>query len=176
MSKLAKFQVSRTDGRSNAQVIIDLVKGGEPGQIYKYSEIISALETNTAQTYDIPSARNAVYSAHDRLLKECAIALQNIPGVGFRLAPASDHQVIANMRKRRSDTQLKRGLRTLQNVRWNEMDSETRKAHEGTLMVMSVLWANQQALDVRQSRCEKALKRLAGDSWSSEEPAALLSE
>jgi len=174
MSNLAKFQTSRTDGRSDAQVIIDLVKDGEPGRIYNYDELIAALEVNAPKSYDIPAARSAIYRSRKRLLEEHAIALQNITNVGFRFAPAAAHQMIAKLRKCRADRQMKEGLRVLQNVRWNEMDSATREAHEGQLLVMSALWANQKALEARQASTEKVLRRLMGDGWlaNSEEAAA----
>ncbi len=159
MTSVALFQTSRQDGRSDAQVIIDMVKEAEPERIFTYREIIDALQQNTDRTFNVETARAAVYRSAHRLLKEQARTLQNIHNVGYRLAPARDHQKIALVRKQKADVQLKRGLQTLENVRWDEMDEQTRAAHQGTLLIVSALYANQKAINDRMARIEETIQQ-----------------
>jgi len=158
------FKTSRADGRSDSQVIVDLVKDAAAGTLYTYDELSGALEANTAKKYSLAAVRGAIYRSESRVLRELSRRLQNISGVGYRVAPASAHHIMAANHKRRSDKQLKRGLRTLQNVHWDEMDAQTRMAHEGTLLIISALYANQRALEVRQAKTEDALRRAMGGS------------
>ncbi len=53
------FQITRTDGRSNAQVIIDLVCNQEPGRLYTFREIADALGAGSNKVYTVPDVRGA---------------------------------------------------------------------------------------------------------------------
>lgn len=152
------FETSRRDGRSDAQVILDMVQGEEPERVFTYHEIIEALQQNTNRTFNVETARSAVYRSAHRLLKEQARALQNVHNVGYRLAPACDHQKIALVRKQRADVQLKQGLHMLEHVRWDEMDEGARAAHQGTLMIVAALHSNQKAINDRLARIEKTIR------------------
>jgi uncharacterized membrane-anchored protein len=156
------FEITREDGRSNTQVLLDLVQGCEAGRTFAYDEIAEALSAGTDHAYSVEQVRAVAAKAYDRLLREQQRALHNVRGVGYRIAPASDHRRLAVDRKDRADVQLKRGLNTLRNVRWDEMEPEARKAHEGTLMVVSAMYEQQRALDRRQSSVEDAIRKLMG--------------
>jgi hypothetical protein len=155
-----RFDVTRSNGRSNAQVVIDLVKDGEPGVLYSYAQIAQALEQLADRTFDVPHVRAAVIGACPRLLKEYQRALHNVRLVGYRLAFASEHSRLALFRRRRADVQLRYGLRLLQHVRWEEMDENTRRAHQGHLMVTQAIVANQHALERRMNAVEQAIDTL----------------
>ena len=154
------FKITRQDGRSAADVVLDLVKGKSPGTVFSYQEIGDALSAGTNRVYNRGAIQAAVLGAHQRMLKEQARALHCVPNVGYRLAPAAQHLMLANNRKTRADKQLRLGVMTLQNVRWDELDDNQRKAHEGQLLVSSALLAQIQALDRRQSAVEDAIRRV----------------
>lgn len=151
------FVITRTDGRSNTQVVIDLVKAGEPGTVYTYDEFKTALEQGAVRSYTRVMVQAAVRDALARLLKEHQRALACVAGIGYKLAAAREHVGLALTRRRRADVQLRCGLRVLRNVRWNELDENARKAHEGVLMVTSAIYAQTSALERRQSAVERAL-------------------
>lgn len=151
------FEVTRSDGRSNSQVVIDHVKDGEPGRVYTYAEIGLALSVGTDHNYEVGSVRGAVIGSATRLSKEYQRTLHNVRLIGYRLAYAKEHMRLALQRKSRADVQIKKGLHILRNVRWDEMDSNTRIAHEGTLMITESLYANQMALDKRLRAVEQAI-------------------
>ncbi len=154
---MTQFQITRLDGRSNGQVIIDYVKDDKPGTEYTYARLASELSKGTDRTYDREAVRSIVMATYPRLLKEHQRALHNIRGVGYRLAFAHQHQTLALVRKRRADKQLKLGLMTLQKVRWDEMDQQQVLAHEGTLLVVGALYNAQAALSRRQDKVEETL-------------------
>lgn len=155
-----KFEIVRQDGRSNAQVLLDYFKNGMPGRVYTHAELADVLSAGTSRRYAVRDVRAVVAGLYTRLLKEQQRAIHSVRGLGYRLAYAKDQSGLALTRKRRSDVQLKKGLETLQHVAWHELDPDARKAHEGTLMVVGALWANQQALERRQSDVERAISNL----------------
>lgn len=160
MSKI--LEITRLDGRSNAQVILDLVKDHEPGRVFEYDEIITALEQGTDKHYTVRDVQGVISRLYSRMLKEQARALHAVPKVGYRLAPASFHTTLANNRKSRADKQMLRGMQTLQNVKWNEMNENERKAHEGQLLITSAIYSQMQALSRRQSKIEDLIASTFG--------------
>jgi len=154
------FVTTRSDGRSNSQVVLDLVKGESPGVVFSYEDLATELEKGVATTYDNAAVAGVVRNMMSRLLKEQQRALHNVRGIGYRLAPAREHMSLAHNRKRRADVQMKHGLDTLRHVRWDELDPATKAAHEGTLLIVSALYENQVALERRQTAIEETLKNI----------------
>jgi hypothetical protein len=158
-----QFQIARSDGRSNSQVILDLVRGAEPGRVFSYHDLGAALSVGMSRQFEIQAIRSVVRTMLARLLKEERRVLQNVPGVGYRLAFAGDHRQLSDDRKRRATAQLKRGLLILENVRWDEMDENQRAAHQGQLMVVGAMYAMQQMIDRRQRRQDQTIAELRRD-------------
>jgi hypothetical protein len=163
MTAPTRFQIARLDGRSDADVIYDTVAKAEPGTVFPFDDLVRALRDTgpTDRNVTVSTVRHAVRRVYTRLLRDEARTLQNIVGVGYRIAEASAHQTIAKARQRRADVQLHRGVQVLQHVRWEEMDANTRAAHEGTLLLLSALSQQQRQLSRRQSRIETALALLS---------------
>lgn len=158
----SRFEIRRADGRSDAQVIIDLVGGKTPGVIFSFAELASALGDGCAREFDEAAVRSAVNRAERRLLSEQSRTLLNVRGHGYKVAHAGEHSLIARNRKARSDVLLRKGMHTLRNVRWDEMDDNQRAAHEGTLLVLGAVMAAHDSIRERQDRIEKRLREVMG--------------
>lgn len=154
------FKIKRADGRSNAQVLLDFVKGKEAGAVFSYGEIAAALSEGSTKAYTERDVKGLAVKVYPRLLKEQARALHNVRNVGYRLAPASQHVALANHRQTKADRQMLRGVQTLQHVRWDEMDANQKLAHEGQLLVVGALYQSMKALERRQNAVEAAIKRV----------------
>jgi hypothetical protein len=152
---MVTFEITREDGRSNQQVLIDHVKDGEPGTLYTYRQLGELLGFD-----DRSRIQGVVNLSQHRLLKECNKTMTNVRGRGYRLAGASEHVGIACVRRRKADTQLRKGLHVLRHVDWDALDDESRKAHQGTLMVMSAVYSAQASMERRQASIEESLERL----------------
>lgn len=157
---MTAFEISRTDGRSNQQVVIDHVHAREPGTLFPYDELAEELGKGSERVFDRDAIRNAVTNANRRLLREYQRVLANVRNVGYRLAPASEHSSLALVRRRRADRELVIGLQLLRNVRWDELDPQARQAHAGILVVTEAIYANQRALERRQNEQEHAIREL----------------
>lgn len=156
---MSKFKITRADGRSNVEVMLDYVKGKDAGTVFTYEELAGALSADSNHVYKTTDVQSLAVKAYPRLLKEQARALHNVRGVGYRLAPAGFHVALANVRQSKADRQMLRGVQTLQHVRWDEMDENQRAAHEGQLMISSALYNQMKALERRQSLVEEAVKK-----------------
>lgn len=151
------FEIGRTDGRSDAEVICDLVADYSPGTIIKYDEICNALSVNTDRTYEIPAAQSIVCRAEHKLATRLSRCLVNIRGQGYKIALAQEHQRIAGTKKDRAQKLLKRGVSVLKHVRWGEMDENQRRAHEGQLMILGALSSAMDGIEQRLRRVENAI-------------------
>lgn len=158
---MSRFAITRVDGRSNVQTLLDFLKGCEPGRTFTYDELRTALSEGASRSFTVADVRGIVGQAYTRLLREQQRAIHSVRGVGYRIAHANEQTGLALSRKRRADTQIKAGLATLEHVAWDEMSPVARQAHQGTLMVMGQMWQNQKALERRQSAVEKAIAGLA---------------
>mgnify|MGYP001564364509 CR=1 FL=1 len=154
------FAIVRVGGRSNSQVICDLTAGAEPGTVFSYGEIGRALASGTDRSYDTVAVRSAAVSATNMLEAVHKRTLQNVRGVGYRVALAKEHMGLASLRQDKASRQIRKALSILRNVRYDEMDENTRKAHEGHLMLTSAIYENQMALDKRMLRAELAIESL----------------
>lgn len=159
---MTQFTVTRPGGISNAQVVINLVSSGTPDQIYTFEELASALSAGTSRTYKNAVVCQIVRIANRRLLKDFSRELCNVPGVGFRLAKAEEHMHLAETRRTKADRQLERGLLSLKNVRWEEMDENNRQAHKGTLIIMQGMHEQMKLIQKTQDRHEKLIQSLIG--------------
>lgn len=157
---MKRFGIARLDGRSNAQVIIDLVQSVDPGFVFTYEAIGEALSAGTSRSYSGAAVRSVVSSSYSKILRGCDRALHSVPKVGYRVALANDHNQLALSRTKRADVQMRKGMETLQHVRWSELDENQRKLHEGTLLVVGALYQQQQAMDRRLAKVEQLIRGL----------------
>jgi hypothetical protein len=149
------FRASRADGRSDRRIVIDLAANATPGDTFTFDTLLRALQEGTERTIGHATVGAAVRTANQWLLKEQKILLHSVPGVGYRIAHATEHRGLALVRKRAADRQLAWGVKTLQHVRWDEMDANSRAAHEAQLMIMGSLYQAVRALGARQTKLEK---------------------
>lgn len=148
----------RVSGSSGTEVVANLVASKQPGEVITFEELVAALDDGAERRHSVADARNAASRACVRLLKGQSRALVSIQTVGYRVARADEHRVLATRRRERADTQLRRGLQTLQNVRWEEMDQAAQEAHRGQLMVISALYEQQRAYESRLAKIERTLR------------------
>lgn len=152
-------KISRLDGRSNGQVILDLVANQAPGTLFSYSDLIAALSAGADKHYARAEVQRIITKTCPRMLKEQARTLHNVPNIGYRIAEAAYHLTLAHDRKSRADQQMLRGVQVLEHVRWDEMDSNQRLAHEGQLLIVGALYQSMKALERRQLAVEQAIKK-----------------
>lgn len=151
---------TRSTGRTNTQVILELVEHAESNHFWSYAELGAALEKDTPTKFDSRRVCAAVRVANPHILRAFRRELRNVPKLGFRIAAASEHMELATIRDKKARKQIRRGLLTLQNCRLDELDPVTRQLHEGQLLLTSGIFQLTQGLDRRQTRTEQAIHDL----------------
>jgi len=156
------FEVKRKDGRSNTQVICDLVgSNNAPGRVFSYKEIGEALSVGSDREFDRPDIQQAVRNAGPKLGKIHQRALQNVRQTGYRLAKAEEHMGLAVDRQVKASRQLKRGYEILRDVKEDEIkDEQVRLALRGQFLVMSGLFHAVAAHERRLGRVEKLIDKM----------------
>jgi hypothetical protein len=157
---MSVFTISRVDGRSNQQVVIDYVAKAQPGRVFTFEELIEELSAGIDREYDHSAVCGIVNQANPRLLKEYQRRLFSVRGRGYRLSHGNDHMMLATSDQRRGARQQAKALLTLQNAPWNEMDPAVRDVTQAHLVLTATVYANQQALERRLSRIEESIQGL----------------
>jgi len=98
----------------DVEVLFDLVKDGEVGQIYTYKWLMSHAPFNdTARIVrEVGKERlqRAVGTCNEALLEKNEFRLINVPGVGYKIGTPAEQIIEVERRKRRSHKQVKRGM------------------------------------------------------------------
>ena len=159
MSANDRFVITRESGLSDAEVLAEIVARADPGQLLEYDFLAKALSEGTTKEYERSHVQQSVTRAERKLSLDLSRSLVNIRNRGYKVALASEHSIIATRRRQKAGSMLDRGLRTLQHVRWEEMDDNQRQAHQGQLMVISALHSAMEGIDKRLSRIESAIEK-----------------
>ncbi|MBX9682111.1 MAG: hypothetical protein K2X38_25415 [Gemmataceae bacterium] len=149
---MKQFATIRLNGKSNSQVLVELVSGREPGTVFTHGELAEALGDGVERVFDINAVRQAVYDANKRLLREHSRILRAVTGVGYAIAFAKDHQELAIHRNRKSNRQLKWALDTLQHVRLDELTEQQRLVHMAQQVVNTELIQHNRRVLKRQQQ------------------------
>lgn len=156
------FETNRSDGRSMPDVVLAVLSNADPGAFFSYKDLIDALNNGSSKIHDVRDVRGAVARTKSRLLREHFRTVRNVVGKGYKVASANEHREIAILHKVKSDRQLFKGVQTLKHVKWDELEPETRKAHEGTLMLMSAMYERQDWMERRMKKIEDILHKIDG--------------
>lgn len=134
------FQTTRDDGRSDRQVIVQLVHAAEPETAYTFKELAAALDVGSSTRATRPKVYAAVNAANRELLKTYNRYLRVVRNVGYRVIRADEHVETSLAKRDSAEKQFRRGLEILKHARMDELTPTQRALHEGQLMIMSGIY------------------------------------
>jgi len=123
---MSKFLPVRADGRSDVQVILEMLRGAEPDTLFTYQQMADALGVGIDTEVTREKIQRAAVVAIKRLEEEEKRTATVMPRLGYRIARANEHSYIAGGRKRRGTRQLARGRHTLESTRLDELTQAER--------------------------------------------------
>ncbi len=154
------YKSNRQDGRSDIDLLRDLIVEPIPGVVYPFEAISEALSYGLAQ----PVTKNRMYSAIAQfnrvLLPETKRILRSIRGVGYAVAYASDHAELSTARRRKAERQLEKGYQTIMHVRTAELTPAERSLRDGMLTMMSGIYRMVKNGEARHDRTEALIDQL----------------
>lgn len=157
---LQPFQPSRADGRSDRQVVYEMMQDAEPNTVFDFDRIADALQVGVAETVTHQRACSAARAANRTLLREKQRSVTVVRGLGYRVIAANEHMGVAVTRRRRAESQIRAGIGMLRGCRLDELSEPQRTLHEGQLLVMSGVYEAVKHVNSRQDRQEKVIDRL----------------
>lgn len=152
------FTASRLDGRSDRQVVFELMRDAEPGTLFTFAAIEDALQAGIADSIGRPRACAAVRLAKKTLQQQVNRSVKAVRGRGYRLLMASEHVGVAVTHESRAIKQMKAGLAILQHCRLDEMSESDRTRHQGYTLTMVGTMNALTHQNARLTRIEKVLK------------------
>jgi len=172
----ATFQPSRSDGRSDRQVLYDLCHAHPVETVWTHDELLDALRQglDDPDTVTKPRLYQAVGMANRDLLRECHRYLSVVRHKGYRLIRSDEHLPVALAKKNRAQIQIMRGIAVLQGTAVDELSPTQRALHEGQLMIMSGLHMSIVDTQRRQSRADALLAKVQAEQAASAEDVAAL--
>lgn len=135
MTALAPFTPSRSDGRSDQQVVYELVSGNDPDTVFTYRQIRDALANGIDGEILDGRLYTAVRMANKRLLRNDQRFLRNVRGTGYRVITAAEHHGVALEKKDKALMQMRQGAEVLLSVRAEELTPAELQLARGTGMV-----------------------------------------
>lgn len=154
------FEPSRADGRSDRQVVYDLVTTEPPGTVFSYAELHDALNTGLGKKVKRERVYGAIANTNQKLLKDDQRYLVNVENVGYRMIRADEHVPVSVAKRDRARNNLKRGVELLRHARLDELSEAQRILHEGQLMILSSIHDAVQESARRHDRAEAIIEHL----------------
>lgn len=154
------FESTRSDGRSDRQVICDLVGDNPPETLFDYDVLIAALAVGVDAEIDRRRIYRAITNANKTLLREKRLYLAVVANVGYRILRADEHLPVAIDRKNSAVLKLRQGMDLLRHARIEELPEAQRVLHEGQLMIMSGLYEAMRDSHRRHDKQEQVIDEL----------------
>lgn len=154
------FQPSRADGRSDRQVVYELVADADPATTFPYETLIDALSEGLDEEVDRRRVYRAVTNANRTLLQEKQRYLTVVKNVGYRVLLAEEHLPQAIDKKHRAVSKLKQGMDLLRHAKIDELTEAQRLLHQGQLMIISGLYDAVRESHRRHNRQEQVIEEL----------------
>jgi hypothetical protein len=140
---------------------IEALRGRHAGEVVLYSELQDAIGVE-----DHKGVQSAVNSAKYRLALDYLIAVESVPGVGYRIVPSRERVRLARTDQHRAQQALKRGRRTAIYVDVRDLDSKDRELLERTAQSLALQLDFARRMDVRQESIDAALRTVPNGSKS----------
>lgn len=158
------FKTSRHNGRTNADVIYELVFGKAPSTVFRYKELLEALNSGTDTQYDRQALSSIIARVNKRLLQSSQRTMRVVRGVGYRIAEAKEHAEIASLHKRSGDRKYRKAVQTINQCRTDEMTPAEKERYDAMVTVMNAHTNKIDGHERRLRRLEEALSNRAANA------------
>jgi hypothetical protein len=155
------FAPSREDGRSDRQVVIDLVETSQPGDMLYHNEILEELREGTDRDIRREHVYRAANAASRWLIKHSKQALVPVRGQGYRVSVPDDFHGLTLVRRDRASTQLARGNEVVEHAPFGDMSDEIRQAMLPLAILISGAYGQLHAHHRRLARHDDVIAELA---------------
>lgn len=158
----AAFQPSRSDGRSDRQVILDLALDSEPDTMFTYDTLVEELSKGLDDDVKVLRSRvyRAVREANKTLLRERKRYLSVVKEKGYRVIFAHEHTGLAIRAKESAEARLRRGYALVKGTRLEELTEAQRNMAEGQMLMFAGILQAHDEHERRLSAIESAIRSM----------------
>lgn len=158
--------------RARWRIVYDLFCTAKVDEVVTYEQLGEVLDLDAENDrHRIQMAVRRAAQEHERADKR---AVTSVPNVGYRIARAPEHVVLARHQQKRSTRALARGHSKAVNVDLSGLDESTRHALDVIAQGFALQMDFNKRFDVRQRRLEGTLSTVARRAERSEEEIAEL--
>lgn len=154
------FKITRTNGRSNAEVLAAVVAASEPGRILSYDELAGILGEGTDRAWKRVDVQQAVNGGRRYVLRQTRRDLVSLRGTGYQVSRASEHVAISKRRERKAGNQMARAVEVLQNTPIGELSSAQAMEHDAHLAVTAIIAQQVMRLTRKQHQQDDLISNL----------------
>lgn len=158
----SRFEPSRADGRTDAQVVLDLCGDATPDTTFTFKQLIDALEVGNDKRYTRERVYQAVSAGNKRLLKDKQRYLRIVRGIGYRVLRADEHLDTALAKTDSAEAMYRKGLALLKDARLDELSASQRALHEGQFMLLGAVYRQMRDVHKRQAKQDNVIADLLG--------------
>lgn len=133
------FSARRPDGRAEWRVVFDLAVTMEPGETLTHDQLRAELDTD-----DMQRVYRAVGGANTRLWKDRRRSLASVPGTGYRMLHATEHEVQADDYRKQGRRKVGKAVAVMDAV---DLDAIPDSQREWAVKVQGGLRILAQAMD-----------------------------
>jgi hypothetical protein len=155
---MTTFKPSRADGRSDKQVVYDLVEAAAPDTVFSFEQLIDALSEGLTGEVTRSRVYQAVAVANRSLLRRRKRSLRVARGHGYRVARSNEAVELARLRTDRAQVQTKRAHDHVQHTRLDELTPGELTILRGTQIALSNLYQAFRHLDRKINDTEQAIR------------------
>ena len=131
------------------EMLYDFLKQVGKGEVVEYQQLSNALGR------DLLKSRTPIYKAMQRLEAQDNRSLANVPGVGYRITTAQEHEGLARSHHLRSRRQLKKSHSKIKSADRTELSREERQRFDALEMAVKQQADMLRRLESRVTRVEE---------------------
>lgn len=155
-----KFGLVRKNGKSNQQVVLEVVANAQPGDVFTYDVLADALQEGTDRLFDRERIQQIIRLSNRRLLRDFSRYLVAVHNVGYKMAHARDHRDIASGRSKRGKRQFKWAMDTMRHARLDEMTEKEKTLHIAQTAINTELYQAIRRVNRKQDERDRLVAKL----------------
>lgn len=171
---MSRFNPVREDGRTDAEVIYELVQDAVPNDEFPYEALIEVLQDGTDRDVTRKHVHLVIRRVNILLLETRSRALQVVKNYGYRVVQASEQMGLAQRHEYKAANQVSAALRLIKHTILSELSEEQRKAHQEYHLRLDAIDTSMAQLRRRQSNTERILQNLVSEKHADDTAMQML--
>jgi alkylated DNA nucleotide flippase Atl1 len=147
------FPVKSPDGRAQWEMVYDVIKVLDQGVVITFDEL------NTLTGLDLKAERSPLYKAMQKLEEQDKRTIASVPGVGYRVVEAKEHELLGRRHHRSSIRQLKKAKSKFASADRSRLSPDDRERFDRLEMTVSRMEQVTRRLERRKREVQEVIQQ-----------------